>query len=152
MAKAAVCEQITISGVPGVVRDIQRTGRIDWPALRRCLRAASGNDAVEVLGWTVNHHDGELGMVCRVVPLEASSRVSFLVFGLLSLTEGGPVCASFVDIDRGAPPPGTSVTGLACTNRFDRDVDGVMVLSLILGIVETEAGDEFFAFEEYFEV
>ena len=71
MMNAAVCEQPSTSGVPSVVRDIRRTGRIDWPALRRCLQDASGNDIVEVLGWTVNYYDGELGMVCRVVPLRS---------------------------------------------------------------------------------
>lgn len=149
MATAAVCEQPPTSGVPNVVREIRRTGRIDWPALRRYLQEASGNDIVEVLGWTVNYDDGELGMVCRVVPTEPRSRVSFLVFGLLSLSEGEPLCASFVDLN---DPGSTAVTGLACTNRFEPEVDGSMVLSLVLGIVETEAGEELFAFEEYFEV
>ena len=149
MVNAAVCEQPRTSGVPGIVRDIRRTGRIDWPALRRCLQDASGNDVVEVLGWTVNYYDGELGMVCRVVPTEPRSRVSFLVFGLLSLTEGEPLCASFVDLKDSSE---TAVTGFACTNRFEPDVDGAMVLSLVLGIVETDTGEELFAFEEYFEV
>ena len=141
-----------IGGAPSAVREAQRTGKIDWPALRGCLGEATGNEAVEVMGWTVNQDGGELAMVCRVLPVNVRDRVTLLILGILSMEDAEPLSASLLDLDGDGPPPGSSVTGLTCTRRFDPDLDGPMVLSLLLGIVETEAGDELFAFEGYFEV